>query len=235
MKWNVICDFDGTISIPDTTDLLLHHFADARWHEIETEWEQGVIGTAECMRRQIELLCCSKEDLDALIATISIDPAFPAFLELCREYGLPIAIASDGLDYVIHSVLLRYGLDDIPVTANRLVFEEEGRYHLNSPYVASTCFSGSGVCKCQVAKGMTNNNGAGILYVGDGRSDFCVSLEQADLVLAKASLLKYCLVRNIEHQAIAGFGDATVILQSLLEKESLGAVTALSVEGEKVK
>jgi len=216
-KWNVICDFDGTISIQDTTDLLLHYFADHSWHDIETEWEQGVIGTAECMRRQIALLRCSKQDLDTLIATITIDPAFPAFFRLCQEYHLPIAIVSDGLDYVIRSILRRCGLDHISVAANRLVFQGEGRYGLGTPYFASTCVSGSGVCKCQVAKAMAGN-GRGILYVGDGRSDYCVSLEAANLVLAKASLTSYCQVKNIQHQAIAGFSDAIVILQNLLEK-----------------
>ena len=41
MRAFVICDFDGTITLKDSTDLLLKRFADPAWLDIEKEWLRG--------------------------------------------------------------------------------------------------------------------------------------------------------------------------------------------------
>lgn len=43
--WHILCDFDGTISLNDTTDHLLETFALDGWQAIEQQWEQGLIGS----------------------------------------------------------------------------------------------------------------------------------------------------------------------------------------------
>src|SRR5262245_5110495 len=37
MVSSVLIDFDGTVTLEDTTDLLLERFADPHWHQIEAE------------------------------------------------------------------------------------------------------------------------------------------------------------------------------------------------------
>ena len=34
----VFVDFDGTISLEDTTDVILERFADPEWRKVEAEW-----------------------------------------------------------------------------------------------------------------------------------------------------------------------------------------------------
>ena len=60
----VFCDFDGTISLSDTTDVILSRFARPEWELIEEEWKRGAIGSAECMAQQIALIEASPEALD---------------------------------------------------------------------------------------------------------------------------------------------------------------------------
>ncbi len=49
---NILLDFDGTISLHDTTDVILAAFADPQWHDVEREWIAGRIGSRACMSRQ---------------------------------------------------------------------------------------------------------------------------------------------------------------------------------------
>ena len=214
MTWRVICDFDGTISKKDTTDQLLERFADPAWEQIEAEWVAGNIGSAECMRRQVELLDVRKPELDAWLSQIEIDPSFVDFVHLCERQHIDISIASDGIDYVIHSVLKRHGLDHLRVTANRLTFLDNNRYTLSPYNTSGECESGSGVCKCRLTD-ITRSGAEHILYVGDGRSDFCVS-QQVELVLAKSKLLAFCQQHELPHFAFNSFHDVQSILMKLI-------------------
>src|SRR5690242_19273057 len=104
-KWNILCDFDGTITIEDATDALLERFAHPDWLKLERDWREGRIGSAECMAGQVALLDASREEIDAHLSTLRIDPAFPSFVEAVISAGLTLCVVSDGLDYAIKSIL----------------------------------------------------------------------------------------------------------------------------------
>ncbi len=65
----VFCDFDGTISIEDATDMVLSRFAGSEWEDIERQWKQGFIGSGECMRRQIALSEASRKAISTPSST----------------------------------------------------------------------------------------------------------------------------------------------------------------------
>jgi len=213
--WIVLCDFDGTISKQDVTDTLLEHFGRPGWQELEAAWERGEIGSRECMAKQIALLDASKEELDALVTGIEIDPAFPEFVAQARGLGTPVHVVSDGLAAVITAVLGRHGLADLPVVANR--FEQAGprSWRLAFPYADAGCRKASGTCKCSYGSGMRGMHEK-ILYVGDGASDFCVS-GTVDFVLAKHRLIDHCREHGLVHIPISGFGEARNALDFILK------------------
>ncbi|MEZ2132759.1 MULTISPECIES: MtnX-like HAD-IB family phosphatase [unclassified Sinorhizobium] len=200
----VFCDFDGTISIEDATDVVLACFADPEWEDIERQWKQGLIGSSECMRRQIALIQPRRHELDALLDTVSIDPGFETFLSYCRRNDIPLAIVSDGVDYFIRRILASHGIGDLPIVANVLTHRfAHGRevYSLSASLTAAGCTSGSGVCKCRVVDGAELR-----IYIGDGRSDFCVA-DKIDLVFAKDKLADYCDNRGIPYVPFENFFD----------------------------
>lgn len=211
MNWQAIVDFDGTITLQDTTDQLLERFADPRWHEIEEEWLAGCIGSRECMARQIELLRMTPDELDRFAAAVAIDWSFKSFVRLCERREIRLTIASDGLDHVIRAVLARAGLSHLPVVANRLTWRGGNRWQLESPHARADCRSASGTCKCAASRG---HHGL-TLVVGDGRSDQCVA-EEADFVFAKGKLAAHCRARNLPHRPIADFAQATAFMEDLL-------------------
>ncbi len=211
-EWNVVCDFDGTISLNDTTDALLEAFAEPEWHAIEERWIAGEIGSAECMHLQVGMLNVPVAVLNDWLDHVQIDPHFAAFATMCERFSIPLSVASDGIDYVIRRVLKNHHLQHIPVVANRLHFLKDDRYMLASPMA---CMSGSGVCKCKVVESVRAIQKRKVLFVGDGRSDFCVS-NQVDLVLAKDSLLKHCQAKSLAHWPFRDFDEAAMLLTSLI-------------------
>jgi len=210
VQWQVLVDFDGTVAPDDPTDRLLERFADPVWRVVETAWQSGQISSRECMRRQVELLRVSPEELDAAIRHVRIDPGFPAFLKFCRRIGADVKIVSDGFDRVIGAALEQADLA-VSFFANRLEWRGGDRWRLTFPHWQSDCRVAGANCKCSHIRA---TRGARIV-IGDGRSDFCISAA-ADHVIAKGTLARHC--RNLErpHATFSDFHDVTAHLRGWL-------------------
>jgi 2-hydroxy-3-keto-5-methylthiopentenyl-1-phosphate phosphatase len=206
----VFADFDGTIARPDVTDVMLQRFASPAWERIEAEWIAGVIDAATCMRRQIALIEARPEALNAALDEIELDPDFPAFARWCDEAGIKLAIVSDGVDYFIHRILERHGLGTIPVFANALK-TNGSRHTLEHPWLNDQCAAQQGVCKCAVTRAALRP----LIFVGDGRSDQCVS-QIADVVFAKGKLAAFCAKTDRDYVAFTTFAEIQAGVASLL-------------------
>jgi 2,3-diketo-5-methylthio-1-phosphopentane phosphatase len=224
----IICDFDGTISRRDTTDFVLERLADPAWRTLEDDWVASRISAAECMRGQIALIGGAQADLDDLLDTVELDPGFTTFVDWCEAHGLPVSIASDGVDYFIGRILRRHGLDELEVVANQLV-GAPGAWRLEQPWARTGCAAGSGVCKCEVAEPPADAQAPQTLvYVGDGRSDFCVS-GRADILFAKGALADYAAARGQAFHPFDTFHDVTAALALLLGAAAPPAARAVSL------
>ncbi len=215
MKFHVFVDFDGTIAPLDTTDLLLQRFADPSWMDIEEQWKAGLIGSRECMVRQIALLRATPEEIDGFIEEIDIDPGFASFVRLCSGLGHAVTVVSDGLDRTVGTVLKRAGIN-VPFRANRLAWAGGNRWRLRFPHARSDCMTLAGNCKCQFAEAERTN---GRIVVGDGRSDYCIA-GRADLVLAKSSLVSHCLEQKLPHIQFRDFTEASELLMHWIAARS---------------
>ena len=206
----IICDFDGTVTPVDTTDAILSHFAPPQWETIENEWLAGKINAHECMRRQIALLKINKGRLNNFLEKIVLTRGFASFVNYAKCKKIDVAVVSDGLDYVINYLLMRYLIHGLPVIANKLNVDRQG-CSLEFPYKKAGC--GQGVCKCAVAKSYGAKK---IILIGDGRSDFCLA-EQADFVLAKAgaSLESHCHELSIPYATYDDFYDVIEFFDSI--------------------
>ncbi|WP_293904380.1 MtnX-like HAD-IB family phosphatase [Phenylobacterium sp.] len=221
----IICDFDGTITRRDTTDLVLERLADPAWRAVEDDWVAGRITAAACMRAQIALIGGSRSDLDALLDTVELDPGFVAFVAWCGEQGFPVSIVSDGVDHFIDRILARHDLAYLPVIANRLA-GDAGAWALEQPWSRDGCAAGSGVCKCAALGAWSDGPAAPLtVYVGDGRSDFCVS-SRADLLFAKDALADYATARAQDFIPFDSFDDVTRALVLRLSAAPAGARVA---------
>src|SRR5712671_996482 len=197
-------DFDGTISRRDAVDAILETYADPKWLTFEGEWQEGRIGSRDCLRAQMSLVRASRKEIYALLDEIGIVEDLVALLELCAMQHVPAHIIIDGFDYCIRRILagaskrvaalLRGGR----VCAAHL----ESRGHLwrtELPVFHQTCGHGCATCKPAVMR-LLNKTNAPAIFVGDGFSDR-YAVESADLVFAKNGLASYCGEQSIEHTA----------------------------------
>ena len=203
----VFVDFDGTISLEDTTDVILERFADPEWRTVEAEWLAARIGSRECLARQIDLVRASREDLQTVIDEVPLDPHFADLVALCRGHGVPLTVISDGLNWVVTKMLARAGLD-VPVRANKLEWLGRNRWRLAFPHAATTCRAQAGHCKCQALGGEPEKIR---ILIGDGRSDFCAA-ETADLVVAKGALAEHCQAAGLAYIVFGNFAGATTLI-----------------------
>jgi 2,3-diketo-5-methylthio-1-phosphopentane phosphatase len=210
----IFCDFDGTIAKVDTTDLVLNRLADPAWEDLEERWTRGEITAAECMRGQVALIGGDDAALDAVLDGVELADGFSEFVAWCRANAVQLTVVSDGVDRFIARILGRHGLDHLPVIANRLVGNAELGRRLEQPWSRAGCAAGSGVCKCQVATKSderAKDPADLMVFIGDGRSDFCVS-NRADLLFARDKLAAYARSRAMPHHEFSDFHTITTTL-----------------------
>lgn len=210
----IFCDFDGTITEVDITDMMLSQFAHPSWQEVEQEWVRGLIGSRECLERQMALVQATAPELDALIDSIPIDPSFPKFYRFAREKRIPVCVASDGFDYVIRRVLKRAGIQG-PLRNGTRLFSSSlrvagGRLVTAFPHAGGGCTHGCGTCKAELLRRMGRGHDP-VIYIGDGLSDR-FAVEEATLVFAKRQLAAYCGERGIPFWAFENFAEIESIL-----------------------
>ena len=225
--WTILCDFDGTVTVEDTTDTLLERFGREGWEVLEDDWRAGRLNSHDCMAGQVALLDMNHDEFDAHLAQRALDPHFADFIDAAKARNVPVEILSDGLDYAIHNILRRAGLDSLPVVSNRLQQVGEREWTLEFPHASATCRVASGTCKCARAS-RAQNARRRVLLIGDGASDFCVA-ESADFVFAKGKLIAHCIAKKIPHAAISGLADALALLPLLLDGKLVAAPRVVSM------
>ncbi|MBZ5535033.1 MAG: MtnX-like HAD-IB family phosphatase [Acidobacteriia bacterium] len=212
MKPIVFCDFDGTITLQDTTDLILESFADPAWHAVEEQWLAGKIGSRECLREQMSLVRAHEKELGELVDSVPVDPHFLEFARDCVARGFPFYIVSDGFDWVIRRTLARPEWNGKGVVGNFRIFasklEVRERFMITTfPHGSVHCTHGCATCKPQLLQ----NEGRGyspVIFIGDGTSDQQAA-PCADMVFARKSksLATFCMERKIPHSPFHDFGE----------------------------
>jgi 2-hydroxy-3-keto-5-methylthiopentenyl-1-phosphate phosphatase len=220
MKPIVFCDFDGTITLEDTTDLILQSFADPAWKQVEERWLGGEIGSRECLREQMSLVRASEEELGRLVDAVPVDPYFLEFAGECVNRGFPFHILSDGFDWVIRRTLARPEMNgngiirSFRIAASRLDIRE--RFMITTfPHGSVHCTHGCATCKPQIIRNEVRDHSP-VIFIGDGTSDHH-AVSCADIVFARKSksLCRFCSDRKIPH---VPYEDFKTIQQELWQK-----------------
>ncbi len=214
----IFCDFDGTITQLDVTDIILTQLAHPSWREIEQEWVRGLIGSRECLERQMALVETSRQELDALIDSVPLDPHFGKFYRFVKKRAIPFYMLSDGFDYVIQRVLKRAGVNG-PLRNGTRLFSSglriEGQRLLTSfPHAASPCEHGCATCKAAILRRLGRGRYP-IIYVGDGLSDR-FAVEESNLIFAKRQLAAYCREQGVACHPFETFAEIERALEGMV-------------------
>jgi 2-hydroxy-3-keto-5-methylthiopentenyl-1-phosphate phosphatase len=194
LKIQVFSDFDGTVTRRDTLVHLLDRYIGDSWYEIEDRVDAGSLSEELGLRQEIALLDAPfPEALAMVLAEVPVDHGFASFVEFCEAKNWPLTILSGGLHPLIEAVLKNEGLERVPVQANNLTFDEDGRWRVlpaSTPRIKALCNH----CKSWWLEKSTDP----VIYIGDGTTDRCPG-ERADLLFAKAGLADWCEKKGVAH------------------------------------
>jgi 2-hydroxy-3-keto-5-methylthiopentenyl-1-phosphate phosphatase len=225
-KTVVLCDFDGTITVQDSLDTVFDHFAPADWRAIG-----GAVrakgGTRASIPVEVGLCRATRADFERVVREkIALRPGFRELLELCRERGWEFTIVSEGFALHIRTVLERESLQGLRFYSNDLVFVD-GRIEVKQysggpegpPLPAGregssdpSAYCGRcGNCKRSHVR-RYKDEGYQVTYIGDGITDFCPAKE-ADFVLAKGVLARYCDREGVGYLPFEDFHDVVRLLR----------------------
>lgn len=205
-------DFDGTITQEDLLDELIVHFsADDSWKQVEQLWQDGEIGSRECLRRQFDLLRINQADLDLFLSRVRLDPGMVELIGLLDRFEVPRAILSDGIDLFIEKTLRRHGLS-LPIRSNTIQ-RAELTMRLVCPLSNQDCLSAAAHCKCGSIRAIGDTRRRSI-YIGDGRSDLCPA-RTVEFVFAKGAL-----ATALENEGRKFLGFSTLLdVKNILQRE----------------
>ncbi|MGO9612263.1 MAG: MtnX-like HAD-IB family phosphatase [Dissulfurispiraceae bacterium] len=227
MKSNffISIDFDGTVTDADITDAIIKEFAKPEWEHAEQLWEEGIIGSRECLATQMSLIETPMEDLLAYAKNFSIHDSFFPFIKFLREFDIPHAIISDGFNIFIKQLLTDAGIKGIPVYANELTYKKGA---LKSIFLYPGAKCSSATCKCKTAQRAGGK--LPVIHIGDGGSDFCLA-EKAAYVFSKGKLTSHCREKTIPHSSFDSFSHVEKNVRLLIGQSAASAQQTNNISG----
>jgi 2-hydroxy-3-keto-5-methylthiopentenyl-1-phosphate phosphatase len=203
---SVLCDFDGTATPNEVIGILYDRFASGECEKLVQRWLRAEITTPEEVLGCFATMKATREEMEAVLATVRLDPGFPGLVDFCRRQGCPFAILSDGFQWYINFILERHGLQGLRVFANDITFEPGG-YNISFPWY-NPATPRRGTSKPTIIR-QYQEKGDKVIYIGDGLSDI-EAVETANVVYARGKLLNYCQQNEIP---VFGFTDITDLLK----------------------
>ncbi len=209
----VVLDFDGTVITKDVSYALTQEFAHGSTAEAEQAYFSSEMSLGDL--RKLEIAVLREPDEDSLkrraVEMAVLRPGFAEFVAYCADTGIPLEIASAGLQLSIDAILGSAGLD-VPANAPVVEWSETGTGVLASNQGVEICDT-SVICKCSPVRRF-QADGRRVVFAGDGTSDICPARE-ADFVLARDALAEGCSKEGIEFSEFGDFYDVQRFVASL--------------------
>ena len=208
-RLHVFCDFDGTITTPDTLRCLTEHVGAgvAFYEETNRLLWAGELTLREGVERDMRSIRVPFGEAAAVLrAKVTVDPAFRDLVAWCRMRAVPLTILSAGFHEIVQLLLPAADFPGLHVLANRFrPGSWECDFYDDSPLGHDKA----------VAIRAAQARGRAAVFVGDGISD-CEGAAVADLVFAKRErqLLRWCRAEGIAHQEYDSFADVLRVLDA---------------------
>jgi 2,3-diketo-5-methylthio-1-phosphopentane phosphatase len=188
----------------DVLHAVCERFATSVYRELTEQWRCGEISTQQLLPAWFAAISASREEMEAYIDTIDMDPSFADFEQYCRLRGVRLCIVSEGLRWYIDRLLARHGIHGIPVYANEVHFRDAKGVSFSYPWYSDET-PAQGTSKSSIVRRF-QSEGFHVIYIGDGRSDI-EAARAADAVYARGYLLDFTRKHGIESQDFSSFRD----------------------------
>ena len=198
IKWAVVTDFDGTVTLKDVGDVLLKHFKVATKEEIEGSYSPSV-KMEEWMIEYFRPLTAPRKDVESyVLESTRLRAGFREFHAFCAGQSVPLEIASGGVDLYIDCLLKKWRLK---------IKSFYGRTRLTAKglLVEYPCLKGTtlDVFKANRVRHY-QRLGYKVAFCGDGTSDLKAA-RIADAVFATKRLRRFCLEEGVRNRQLKNF------------------------------
>jgi 2-hydroxy-3-keto-5-methylthiopentenyl-1-phosphate phosphatase len=185
----IACDFDGTITCRDTLHVVMEAFGPAGlWDSIEPKMRAGELTVEQAMQEEFSAVHATIDEVrEVVLATAPLRPGFPALAAWAREEGHELVVMSAGFRSIIDIVFAVAGIEGLEIVSNNARFGREG-CEITWSLPGGPCERCGRSCKRHALA--TRRRGRTAIYIGDGISDRCPSLD-ADIVFARDGLAEF--------------------------------------------
>ncbi len=199
----MLCDFDGTATLIDVTNTLYLEFGDEVCRANMERWSRGEITTPEELQICFSRMYRWKEEMEAFLDGVPLDPGFKTLVSFCRRRRYAFAVLSDGLHWYIDRILERHEFEDIKVYANEIAFHDYG-VELSFPW-RDPDTPMRGTSKPSIVRDY-QREGFAVAFIGDGLSDAEVA-GVADVLYATDRLLEICREEGVPAIPFSELGE----------------------------
>lgn len=218
----ILCDFDGTITTQDVTNVMLDHFTGTSWREeVLPHYWAGEMNHFQLMEKLYATLKPTEPELLAVSKTIKFRPGFENFVGFCRTRSYPLAVVSGGLDFYIRSRLPA----DVPFYSYRGEYDPAGsNWLVRLPDWPKVDLEGGEDFKVRVLDELKRQHSQSrpVVFVGDGRNDGPVAAA-ADLTFAVrgSRLAEICMARSRKCVLFEDFAEVSAALEGIAKDETV--------------
>lgn len=204
----ILCDFDGTITMQDVTNLIWDHFIGPSWRgDLLSSYKHGQITHLKIMVEGYKRIRAPKQAmLDYVRPLVSLRPGFDALRQFSTSRNWPLTVVSGGVDFYIEAML----------PAGVPFYSYSAKHHdycevFPPPEIEKSAADDFKVCVKRLLKKQYRKEK--VVFIGDGRNDFPVA-KLSDIVFAVrgSTLAQLCRERG---QVCHEFDDFTEVVATL--------------------
>jgi 2-hydroxy-3-keto-5-methylthiopentenyl-1-phosphate phosphatase len=214
MSSAVLLDFDGTITMIDSSELVLSRFADERWRVYDDRMDRGEIGLEECMKLQFAMVHEHPESIIAYLdQNVEAREGLSDFLHAVGEAGGDICIVSAGLDFFIeHYMKTKLGEFELKKITGKAAWND-GAIRFEFPSIknpGALDFKQDAVLEARKCHDR-------VLYIGDGSSDYNAARSADHIYAVRGSrLAEMCSRESLTHNTFTRFSELVVDVRKYL-------------------
>lgn len=214
-RWLVLCDFDGTYTMQDVTNLIIDHFTGTTWRDqILPRYRAGEIDHLQVMVECYAPLTVPEPELiEYSKANIKIRPGFELLQAFCQEQGAELIVVSGGLDFYIKAFLP----PGVPFYSYTGELKNSSWMVRRPDWPVMTAEQDFKVRVLEELK--LRFEPSQTIFIGDGFNDFPVA-QQADIAFSVAGtrLASLLAANNLPYTEFTNFAQVVDTLKKLCQK-----------------